>query len=347
MTAAYYPLSLNSTAQSQKFVAYWLFSMAILVAIMVVIGGITRLTGSGLSMVEWRPLMGTLPPLNAAEWQRVFELYRASPEYKQLNQGMDLSGFKTIFFWEYFHRLWGRLLGLAFGLPFLLLLMTRRVPFGYNQRLTILFLLGGLQGAIGWWMVKSGLSEEAAVSQYRLAVHLGTALVIFSLLVWTSLDLFYQPSERPRGHSMGSLLLIAVTILAGALVAGMDAGLMYNEYPLMGNGLLPTEYGEVGYLDAFENPASAQFHHRWIAALTFGAVITLGIRAWRGGHPILGGAVIAAVSIQFLLGIATLLHGVPVSLGGMHQAGAVILLGTTLTLAHAQRRAKSGREFSF
>ena len=153
---------------------------------------------------------------------------------------MDLGGFKTIFFWEYFHRLWGRLLGLAFGLPFLFLLITRRVPFGYNKRrLTTLFLLGGLQGVIGWWMVKSGLSEDAAVSQYRLAVHLGTALIIFSLLVWTSLDLFYQPSKRPRGYSMGSLILIAITILAGALVAGMDAGLMYNEYPLMGNGLLP------------------------------------------------------------------------------------------------------------
>ncbi|MEK9799181.1 MAG: COX15/CtaA family protein [Alphaproteobacteria bacterium] len=342
MTATAAPLSINATAQNQKFVAYWLFGMAVLVAIMVVIGGVTRLTGSGLSMVEWRPLMGTLPPLNAAEWQRVFDLYRASPEYEQLNYGMDLGGFKTIFFWEYFHRLWGRLLGLAFGLPFIFLLVTRRVPVGYNRRLTTLLLLGGFQGVIGWWMVKSGLSEDATVSQYRLAVHLGTALVIFSLLVWTGLDLFYRPSRRPRGHTMGSLLLIAITILAGALVAGMDAGLLYNEYPLMGNGLLPIEYGDAGYLDAFENPASAQFHHRWIAALTFAAVIALGIRAWRGGHTILGGAVIGAVTVQFLLGIATLLHGVPVTLGGMHQAGAVILLGATLVLAHAQHRAANG-----
>ena len=347
MIAAHSPFSVNSTAKSQTFVAYWLVGMAVLVAIMVVIGGITRLTGSGLSMVEWRPLMGTLPPLNATEWQRVFDLYRASPEYEQLNKGMDLGGFKTIFFWEYFHRLWGRLLGLAFGLPFLFLVITRRVPFGYNKRLLTLFLLGGLQGVIGWWMVKSGLSEDAAVSQYRLAVHLGTALIIFSLLLWTSLDLFYKPSKRPNGHSMGSLILIAITILAGALVAGMDAGLMYNEYPLMGNGLLPAEYGDSGYLDAFENPASAQFHHRWVAALTFGAVIALGIRAWRGGHQILGGSVIGAVTVQFLLGIATLLHGVPVSLGGMHQAGAIVLLGTTLALTHAQRRAKNGRKLSF
>jgi cytochrome c oxidase assembly protein subunit 15 len=331
-------LSDNTTLQSQKYVAFWLFGMAILVAIMVVIGGVTRLTGSGLSMVEWRPLMGTLPPLNVAEWQRVFDLYRASPEYDQLNYGMDLAEFKGIFFWEYFHRLWGRLLGLAFGLPLLVLLITRRVPLGYSSRLTALLCLGGFQGVIGWWMVKSGLTEDASVSQYRLAVHLGTALVIFSLLVWSGLDLIYQPSRRPTGHTMCSLVLIAITILAGALVAGMDAGLLYNEYPLMGDGLLPVEYGEAGTRDAFENPASAQFHHRWIAALTFAAVLALGVRAWRDGRKWLGGAVLGAVTLQFLLGIATLLHGVPVSLGGMHQAGAVILLGSALMLAHAQHR---------
>ena len=344
MTAASTPFSVNNTVNSQKFVAYWLFSMAFLVAVMVVIGGVTRLTGSGLSMVEWRPIMGTLPPLNAVEWQRVFDLYRASPEYEQFNYGMDLSGFKTIFFWEYFHRLWGRLLGLAFGLPFLFLLVTRRIPFGYNRRLTTLLLLGGFQGVIGWWMVKSGLSEDAAVSQYRLTVHLGTALIIFALLTWTALDLLYQPSSRPRGHTLGSLVLITVTILAGALVAGMDAGLLYNEYPFMGVGLVPVEYGDAGFLDAFENPATAQFHHRWIAALTFGAVLVLGMRARRCGHKMLGGAVIGAVTLQFLLGIVTLLHGVPVTLGGMHQAGAVILLGTTLALAHAQYRDQDQRQ---
>jgi cytochrome c oxidase assembly protein subunit 15 len=255
-----------------------------------------------------------------------------------MNYGMDLASFKGIFFWEYFHRLWGRLLGLAFGLPLLVLLLTRRVPPGYAGRFTALLCLGGFQGVIGWWMVKSGLTEVASVSQYRLAVHLGTALVIFSLLLWSGLDLIYQPSRRPTGHMMGSLVLIAITILAGALVAGMDAGLLYNEYPLMGDGLLPVEYGEAGTWDAFENPASAQFHHRWIAALTFAAVLVLGVRAWRDGSKWLGGAVLGAVTLQFLLGIATLLHGVPVSLGGMHQAGAVVLLGSALMLAHAQHR---------
>jgi cytochrome c oxidase assembly protein subunit 15 len=276
--------------------------------------------------------------LTDAEWQRVFDLYKSSPEYEQFNYGLELDGFKSIFFWEYFHRLWGRLLGLAFGLPFLVLLVGRRLPQGYGWRLTLLLLLGGLQGVVGWWMVKSGLSEQASVSQYRLAAHLSMALVIFSLLLWTALDLLYQPSRRPSGHCMGSLLLIAITIVAGALVAGMDAGLLYNEYPLMGSGFVPVEYGEAGLLDAFENPASAQFHHRWIAALTFGAVIALGASALRSGQPLLGGLVIGAIFMQFLLGIATLLHGVPVALGGMHQAGAVIVLGSTLALAHAQYR---------
>ena len=187
-------------------------------------------------------------------------------------------------------------------------------------------------------MVKSGLSEDASVSQYRLAVHLGIALVIFGMLLWTGLDLTFLPSRWPSGHTMGSLMLINLTILAGAMVAGMDAGLLYNEYPLMGNSLVPIEYGDAGFWDAFENPASAQFHNRWIAALTLVAVIALGIRACRRGIKWLGGVVIAAVSLQFLLCIANLIHGVPVTLGGIHQTGAVILLGCTLMLAHAQSR---------
>ena len=182
-------ISRNASSRSDQLVTKWLFCMALLVAIMVVIGGVTRLTGSGLSMVEWRPLIGTLPPLNAAEWNRVYQLYQASPEYQQMNFGMSLAAFKNIFFWEYFHRLWGRLLGLAFGLPFLFFVISGRVPQGYGLRLTLLLCLGGFQGVVGWWMVKSGLTEQASVSQYRLASHLAVALVIFSLLIWTGFDL--------------------------------------------------------------------------------------------------------------------------------------------------------------
>ena len=326
--------SRNATAASDQIVTNWLFGMALMVGVMVVIGGVTRLTGSGLSMVEWRPLMGTLPPMTTLEWQRVYQLYQASPEYQQLNYGMSLSNFKTIFFWEYFHRLWGRLLGLAFGLPLIALALTGRIPNGFGRRLFLLLILGGFQGVVGWWMVKSGLTETASVSQYRLAAHLSLALIIFSLLVWTGFDLRDGCDRYPSGHGLATLILLGITIVAGALVAGMDAGLLYNEYPLMGHSLLPIEYGEAGWLDPFENPASAQFHHRWLGALTFGAVIVLGLKWRNGSFAFRGNLVLAAVSAQFTLGIVTLLHGVPVSLGGMHQAGAVILLGCLLALLH-------------
>ena len=326
-------------ARTDSFAFWWLVIMAGLVGIMVLIGGVTRLTGSGLSMVEWRPLMGTLPPLSAAEWDRVYQLYANSPEYGEFNYGMDLAGFKTIFFWEYVHRLWGRLLGAAFVIPFVWMIIRGRVPNGLGRRLLLLLILGGSQGVIGWWMVKSGLTADAAVSQYRLAVHLGMALVIFALLLWTAFDIRYGRTSRPGGHAGGALLTVALTILAGALVAGMDAGLLYNHYPMMGDGLVPDEYGEMGMLDAFENPASAQFHHRWIAALAVLAVITLAMKARRQPSS-RGPATLALLLVcgQFALGIAVLLHGVPVSLGAMHQTGAVLLLGSVIWTVHRMAR---------
>ncbi|MEC8105266.1 MAG: COX15/CtaA family protein, partial [Pseudomonadota bacterium] len=266
-------------------------------------------------------------------------LYVASPEYDEFNYGMDLAGFKTIFFWEYVHRLWGRLLGLVFVVPFAWLILRRRVPNGFGGRLFLLLLLGGLQGVIGWWMVKSGLTADATVSQYRLAVHLGMALLIFALLLWTAFDIRYGRAGLPRGHAAGTLAIVAVTILAGALVAGMDAGLLYNHYPLMGNGLIPVEYGEMGLKDAFENPAAAQFHHRWIAVLAVLAVITLALRGRRQAAS-RGPATLAIllVGAQFILGIAVLLNGVPLSLGAMHQTGAVLLLATVLWTTHRMAR---------
>jgi cytochrome c oxidase assembly protein subunit 15 len=330
--------SRNVTTASDQIVIKWLFGVALLVAVMVVIGGVTRLTGSGLSMVEWRPLMGTLPPMTTLEWQRVYQLYQASPEYQQLNYGMSLDAFKTIFFWEYFHRLWGRLLGLTFGLPLIIFALAGRIPNGFGGRLFLLLLLGGFQGIVGWWMVKSGLSQTASVSQYRLAIHLSLALIIFSILVWTGFDLRDRPVRAPSGSELATLILLCFTIVAGALVAGMDAGLLYNEYPLMGQSLVPIEYGDAGWLDPFENPASAQFHHRWLGALTFGAVVLLGLKGRRRSFAFRSNLVLLAVSVQFILGIVTLLHGVPVALGGMHQAGAVILLGCLLALLHGTSR---------
>ena len=252
---------------------------------------------------------------------------------------MELAGFKAIFFWEYVHRLWGRLLGLAFVVPFVWLILRRRVPNGFGGRLVLLLLLGGSQGVIGWWMVKSGLTADATVSQYRLAVHLGMALLIFALLLWTAFDIRYGRAGLPSGHAAGTLGIVAITILAGALVAGMDAGLLYNHYPFMGNGLIPVEYGEMGAMDAFENPAAAQFHHRWIAVLAVLAVITLAFRGRRQAAS-RGPATLAIllVGAQFILGVAVLLNGVPLSLGAMHQTGAVLLLATVLWTAHRMAR---------
>ena len=328
-------MSSTSPLPQQKSIATWLFFMAVMVALMVVIGGITRLTGSGLSMVEWRPLIGTLPPLSADEWQRVFTLYQASPEYNDINYGMTLAEFKLIFFWEYFHRLWGRVLGIAFALPLAYFAYRKMIPQGYKPVLLMLLVLGGMQGVIGWWMVKSGLVADPTVSQYRLATHLGMALFIYGLLLWTGFNLVYGKAARPSGHIMGVIGLVAVTIIAGAFVAGMDAGLLYNEYPLMGEGLVPIEYGEEGLSDPFENPAAAQFHHRWIAVLAVIGVFTLWRRTRKDQALRTRGQLVAAlVTAQFVLGIITLLNGVPVWLGASHQLGAVLLLGATLWCAH-------------
>ena len=327
-------LSAQPSYGYDRALVWWLFGMVGLVAIMVVIGGVTRLTGSGLSMVEWRPIIGILPPLTEVEWMRVFKLYQASPEFQQVNIDMNLAEFKVIFLWEYVHRVWGRLLGLAFGLPLLFFWLAGRIPQGYSLPLLGLLALGSVQGIIGWWMVTSGLVDNPAVSQYRLAIHLSMALLILLLLLWTALNLRFGRSKRPSGLAVVALLLVALTIIAGAFVAGMDAGLLYNEYPLMGDGLVPVEYGENGLSDPFENPASAQFHHRWIAVLAVLAVAGLWVSGLRKG---MGGLVhIMAVSviIQFLLGLATLLLGVPIWAGALHQAGAVLLLSVVLIVTH-------------
>ncbi|MDC1135402.1 COX15/CtaA family protein [Alphaproteobacteria bacterium] len=327
------PLSSDHTA-----IIRWLAFMAIMVALMVVIGGVTRLTGSGLSMVEWRPIMGTLPPLSGDEWQRVFTLYQASPEFQEINSDMDMAGFKWIFFWEYFHRLWGRLLGFCFFIPLVYFWLRGRIPAGYKLPLVGLLFLGGFQGVVGWWMVTSGLVDDPTVSQYRLASHLSVALIIFSGLIWTSANLAYGHTRWPKGHNLATLLLVAITILAGAFVAGMDAGLLYNEYPLMGDGLVPYEYGEEGVWDAFENPASAQFHHRWLAVLAVIAVIGVVAKLYRQGHRHLAMMLGAIIFLQFALGLITLLLGVPVWAGAMHQTGAVALLAATLLSVHRLSR---------
>lgn len=328
------------THTHHNVVATWLFCMAGLVAMMVFIGGVTRLTGSGLSMVEWRPLMGILPPLSEAEWMRVFTLYQASPEFNEINSDMSLAGFKVIFFWEYVHRVWGRMLGFAFILPLIYFWVKQMIPHGYRLKFIGLMILGGMQGVIGWWMVKSGLIDNPAVSQYRLATHLSMALLIFVLLVWCGMNIAYGRAGMPRGHGAASFVLLSITIVAGAFVAGLDGGLVYNEYPMMGEGLVPVEYGEAGLSDPFENPASAQFHHRILALIAVAAIIGLWVIARKNGLGITAHLMLACVAGQFALGLTTLLLYVPVWAGALHQLGAVLLLGSvTIVLHQLSRRA--------
>ena len=336
-------------------VRLWLAFCAAMIFAMVVIGGVTRLTESGLSITEWRPVTGTLPPLSLAEWEAEFAKYQRIPEFREKNASMTLAEFKTIFWWEYVHRLWGRLIGLAFALPLLWFAVTGRVRGALLWKLSGLLALGGLQGAIGWWMVASGLVDRTDVSPYRLAVHLSLALVIYALIVNLALDLRNGPGAprtdgpaRPFGR--GVIAAIGVTIVAGAFVAGNDAGFVYNTYPLMDGRFVPAGYGDLApwWTNLFENVAAVQFNHRWLAIATLGLGLAyvgwvharVDARPARRLASWLGLARLAQVG----LGILALLHAVPVALGAAHQAGAVIVL--TLALAThqaAQRSARTGR----
>lgn len=334
---------------ADRAVAIWLYALAAMVFAMIVIGGITRLTESGLSMVEWKPLIGWLPPLSEQEWHRVFSLYQDTPEYQKVNRWMTIDDFKTIFFWEYFHRLWGRLIGVAFLIPFLALALAGRIRRELLPRLLLLFLLGGLQGAIGWWMVTSGLVDNPAVSQYRLAIHLSVAFVILGALLWTALGLTLVPSGRDghlRRHAVATLHLIALTVVAGAFVAGLDAGLIYNTFPLMGDGLVPPDYGflEPFWLNMFDNPAAVQFNHRLVAILTFAVILWLLARTVRAPETtartrLAVHALAGMAAVQLALGISTLLAQVPVSLGAAHQGGAALTFAAALWLVFETRRA--------
>lgn len=337
-------MTLSSTSQhaaagTRPWVAWWLLANAAMVAAMVVIGGITRLTESGLSMVEWRPLMGWIPPLSEAEWQRVFALYRATPEFRVHNAWMALADFKTIFFWEYLHRLWGRLIGLVFALPFLGFLLAGRIERALAPRLAALFLLGAIQGGIGWWMVTSGLADEPRVSPYRLAVHLSMAFLILGLLLWTALELLDRgragtgPALRRAAGLV--LALVSLTVLAGAFVAGTDAGYAYNTFPLMDGRLVPDGYWapELGIASLFEWVPAVQFNHRWLAVGT--ALVTLGFVHWAlrraPAAAVLPLRLLSvAVTLQVALGIAALLAVVPVWLGALHQGGAVALFSVAV-----------------
>jgi cytochrome c oxidase assembly protein subunit 15 len=338
------PSDPNARSPDNRIVAIWLFAVAGTILVMIVLGGVTRLTGSGLSIMEWAPLMGTLPPLNEAEWQRLFSLYQHIPQYDLVNHGFGLEGFKRIFWLEWAHRLWGRLIGLMFLVPLVWFWWTGRVSRWLRWRLVVLFLLGGLQGAVGWFMVASGfLPDATAVSPYRLVIHLGLALVLYSAIVWTGLsELSPAPVDRRGSPGLLRLVrlgtgLVCLTILAGGFVAGLHAGLTYNTFPLMGGSLVPSGYADLHPFvrNLTENIAAVQFDHRLLATLS--VLVTVGVLV--AGWPVsfLRGRV-AAVGIgalaQYCLGVATLLWVVPIDLAAMHQAGAALLLTAYLVLLH-------------
>ena len=329
-----------------KPVAVWLAVVAALVLAMVVVGGATRLTDSGLSITEWRPVTGAVPPLSDADWQAEFAKYRQIPQYSQVNAGMSLADFKAIYWWEWGHRFLGRLTGLVFFAPFVWFAVRRELPRRLFWRLGGIFLLGAAQGAVGWWMVASGLSERISVAPERLALHLGLAFALLGLLVWTALDAWAggarQTLPSPWGRRAAWLIgLIYAQILLGALVAGNDAGLVYNDFPLMGGRLVPEHYAGEGLWGTLAHSQGAvQLHHRIGAYLLMAAAIALGIGARRSdylrGEPKrLAYAVTFAVLAQAALGILTLVMRAPLLMSLAHQVAAAIVL--TLAVAFAWR----------
>ena len=335
--------ALKTSHENPKAIGLWLFLSSAMVLAMMIIGAITRLTESGLSMTEWRPLIGWIPPIGDVEWQRVFSLYQQTSQYKLANVGMSVEEFKNIFFWEYIHRVWGRLIGLVFALPLFFFFIKGMIPVGYKKHLIILLLLGGLQGFIGWWMVKSGFVDRTEVSQYRLAVHLGMAFIILGYLVWLAIGLVF-PIEAgrpdvPRGfRRLGSLTheVIFFTILSGALVAGLGAGLAYNDWPFMDDQIFPEYYWELDpwWLNFFENIAAVQFDHRLFAYITIlfvGALFIWSKRLNLAPRLRLSiNCLTAILTIQVMLGISTLMLVVPIDLAVMHQGGAALTFCTAL-----------------
>ncbi len=336
--------------RDRRAVSVWLFVASAMILVMVSLGGATRLTGSGLSIMEWAPISGVLPPWSDAEWQRLFALYRQTPQYALLNDGFGLEGFRGIFWLEWTHRLWGRLLGIVFLAPLVLFWARGALSRRLLPRLLLLFALGGLQGAIGWFMVASGFfADSTAVAPARLVVHLTLALVLYSALVWIGLSVLREPARQAAaspamGWFAGTLALTALTIVAGGFVAGLHAGLVYNTFPLMDGRLVPDGYAALSPWprNLVANIAAVQFDHRVLATLSLLAAATTVARLWtrRELRPPLV-ALGVTIGLQYTLGVATLLAAVPVWLGTLHQAGAVLLLTACLVGLHLARHPRT------
>ena len=334
-------------------IAAWLFICCAVIFLMVVVGGVTRLTLSGLSITEWKPIIGVVPPLSAADWAAEFAKYKQIPEYGAVHFGMTLDEFKSIYFWEYAHRLLGRLIGVVFAAPFVWFLVRRQLPRQMVPPLCGVLLLGFAQGALGWYMVESGLAERIEVSQYRLVAHLALALVIYSVLLWGALGILSGPLPNPppqtgavgwRRAADAVLSFVAITMAAGGFTAGLHAGLTYNTFPLMDGRLIPAGYGllQPFWRNWFENVAVVQFDHRLLALATSVLILLVWLAGQHAGLPKPTRAALHALlglmALQVTLGVSTLLLVVPVPLAAAHQAGAVLLLTAAIAFRHTLRR---------
>jgi heme a synthase len=333
------------TERHQRAIRIWLYAVAALIFAMVLVGGATRLTESGLSIVEWKPVTGALPPMSEAAWQAEFDKYKTIPQFTQLNHRMTLGEFKAIFWWEWAHRLMGRVIGAAFLLPFLFFLAKGWIGEGLRWRLWAIFALGALQGAVGWWMVASGLTERVNVSQYRLATHLILACIIFAAVLWTALRLAQRdPVEVPpriRAGAIGLLILALFQIYLGALVAGLRAGLIYNTWPLIDGAFVPDAarllHDTPAWRNLFENALMVQFNHRMAAYALLALALAHAIDTAATARRAAGSALVLAglIALQAAIGILTLLRQVPIDLALTHQAGAIVVLAAAVF--HAQR----------
>lgn len=335
-------------ARGRRFIALWLFCLCGFIGFVVLVGGITRLTDSGLSITQWKPVTGIIPPLNAQDWQNEFVRYQAIPEYRLINQGMSLSQFKAIYWWEWGHRLLARMTGFVFLIPFVWFWSTGKLARRELPKFILLFLLGGAQGAMGWYMVKSGLSLRVDVSQYRLAAHLGLAFLIYGTSLWMGLTYWRGAVGRAvsplwlRAVCVALCLVLFVQILLGALVAGLDAGLTYNSWPLMDGYWIPPGMHQLSplHLNFFENITMVQFNHRWGGAI----IVLLVLGLWAGGRrlpqfrfPIQ--LLIGFVLLQFALGVWTLLWVAPLGLAAAHQMGALGTFSAAIWVLHRTVRA--------
>ena len=335
------------TSTTSKAVSNWLLVVALMVVAMIIVGGTTRLTDSGLSITEWKPISGAIPPLSQSDWENEFQLYQRTTEFQTQNSAMTLDEFRFIFWWEWGHRQLGRTIGLIFFVPFVVFWLRGDLSARLKPRLFALLCLGGLQGAIGWWMVASGLVDRLDVSQYRLATHLGMAFIILGYSIWLSLEARFGPPPLRRGTLAGVgftlLAMVFVQILLGAFVAGLDAGRIYNTWPLMNGDLVPEGYlgGHSFFPAIFESHAAVQMHHRWMGYLVGLSIYAYAIRIWFEPRVSLKPFMIilpAIVTGQIALGIAALLAVVPLHLSLAHQFGAVLLFVATLCAAWTARR---------